>query len=167
VLIWLAIFLRTVISKLRNQETITAELYESVTTLFSDIPVFTRLVTECAPIEVVTFLSQIHSDFDRVVSSFDAYKVETINDSYVVCATEKINLFFLMKILMKISPLFLKVVSGLPLRNDDRHAIEICRLALGLRVAGNSILLPSWGDIGVCPRIGINSGKRLWIVEKK
>jgi class 3 adenylate cyclase len=74
-----------VILKLRNHETIEAELYESATVLFSDIPVFSRLVAECAPMEVVRFLSQIHSDFDREVSSFDAYKVETINDSYVVC----------------------------------------------------------------------------------
>jgi class 3 adenylate cyclase len=63
---------------------ITAELFESVTILFSDIPVFGRMVAECSPMEVVSFLSQIHTAFDNVVIQFDVYKVETINDSYVV-----------------------------------------------------------------------------------
>ncbi|OQV16764.1 Atrial natriuretic peptide receptor 2 [Hypsibius exemplaris] len=122
-----------IIQKLRNHETVAAELFESATVLFSDIPVFARLVLECAPMEVVTFLSTIHSRFDVVVSEFDAYKVETINDSYVV-------------------------VSGIPVRNGAKHAAEVCLLSLRLRLAGIGINLPSWGEVTACPRIGINSG---------
>ncbi|OQV25453.1 Atrial natriuretic peptide receptor 1 [Hypsibius exemplaris] len=122
-----------VIAKLRNNEPIQAEFFESATVLFSDIPVFSRIVAECGPLDVIAFLGQIHTAFDKVVPHFDAYKVETINDSYVV-------------------------VSGLPIRNGQKHADEICRLALKLRTAGNKMHLPTWGDITPCPRFGINSG---------
>jgi class 3 adenylate cyclase len=61
-----------------------AELFESATLLFSDIPAFANIVAECQPMDVIDFLSQLHTSFDNIVARFDAYKVETINDSYVV-----------------------------------------------------------------------------------
>ncbi|OQV16759.1 putative Atrial natriuretic peptide receptor 2 [Hypsibius exemplaris] len=122
-----------IIQKLRNQEAIEAELFESGTILFSDIPAFSHLVSQYTPNEVLAFLSQIHSMFDLVVADFDAYKVETINDSYVVA-------------------------SGIPQRNGERHALEVCKLAVRLRIAGASVTVSAAADIVVCPRIGINSG---------
>ena len=52
----------------------------------------------------------------------------------------------------------LQAVSGLPLKNGQKHAAEICRLALQLRTAANGMDIPSWGNITPCPRIGINTG---------
>ncbi|XP_055328813.1 soluble guanylate cyclase 89Da-like [Paramacrobiotus metropolitanus] len=67
--------------------------------------------------------------FDDIVSLYDVYKVETINDSCMVA-------------------------SGLPERNEDRHAKEICHCALGFR--------KKFLDIGkshdLAIKIGINTG---------
>ncbi|OQV16976.1 putative Atrial natriuretic peptide receptor 1 [Hypsibius exemplaris] len=122
-----------IITKLRNNEPIDAELFDSATVLFSDIPVFPRIVEQCGPLDVLQFLAQMHSAFDKVVRSFDVYKVETINDSYVV-------------------------VSGLPVRNGEGHAAEICRLALKLRLSGNGVQVPGWGGCSPALRLGLNSG---------
>lgn len=75
---------RYVITKLRNQEHIAAELYESATVLFSDIPVFADLVNNYAPLILVEFLNAVYSTLDDAVGQYDAYKVETISDSYLV-----------------------------------------------------------------------------------
>ncbi|OQV16977.1 putative Atrial natriuretic peptide receptor 1 [Hypsibius exemplaris] len=122
-----------IITKLRNNEPIDAEFFDSATVLFSDIPVFPRIVEQCGPLDVLKFLAQMHSAFDKVVRSFDVYKVETINDSYVV-------------------------VSGLPVRNGEGHAAEVCRLALKLRLSGNGVQVPGWGGCSPALRLGLNSG---------
>ncbi|OQV12176.1 putative Atrial natriuretic peptide receptor 1 [Hypsibius exemplaris] len=122
-----------IITKLRNHEPIIAEMFNSVTIMFSDIPAFGLIVAQSEPLGVIEFLNYLHTAFDRVVAQFDAYKVETINDSYVVA-------------------------SGLPVRNGDRHAEAICRLAQQLLRAGAAVHIPAWGSVTICPRIGINSG---------
>ena len=76
-----------IIKRLRNNEPVEPEYFESATVLFSDIPVFGKIVADCGPLDVIAFLGQIHSAFDDVVARFDVYKVETINDSYVVSDT--------------------------------------------------------------------------------
>ena len=80
------------ITKLRNKEPIEAELYDSATVLFSDIPLFTTLAGSYPPMVLVEFLNEVYSAFDETLSKFDAYKVETINDSYLVReSTSRIN----------------------------------------------------------------------------
>ena len=54
--------------------------------------------------------------------------------------------------------MYKKVASGLPVRNGDRHGVEICRLAQQLLFAGMEIHVPLWEWVSICPRIGINSG---------
>jgi hypothetical protein len=48
---------------------------------------------------------------DKIMDSFDVYKVETVNNTCLIA-------------------------SGLPKRNGDRHAVEICSMALKLRDKG-------------------------------
>ena len=72
------------------------------------------------------------SAFDECIEKYDVYKVETIGDSYLVA-------------------------SGLPQRNDGRHAAEICSMALDMVEVAREYSLP--GSTGPLPiRIGINTG---------
>ena len=69
---------------LRRGLPVEPESFESVTILFSDIVGFAELVVAGQPKDVMTFLADSHGLFDLIIQNFDIYKVETINDAYVV-----------------------------------------------------------------------------------
>ena len=65
---------------------------------------------------------------------FDVYKVETISDSYLVA-------------------------SGLPKKNGDKHATEICSMALSLLSACGMIERPDKRPQTIEIRAGVHTGK--------
>ena len=109
------------------------ETFDAVTVLFSDIVGFTHIASLATPMEIVVFLNDIYTLFDDIAQQFDMYKVATIGDAYMVS-------------------------SGAPTRNGDRHATEICNLAVALLEGSTHFSLPNLPGEHLQMRAGIHSG---------
>lgn len=122
-----------VVKSLKETGVVKPELYEEVTIYFSDIVGFTTLCQYSTPMEVVDMLNDIYNGYDSILDHHDVYKVETIGDAYMVA-------------------------SGLPKRNGNRHAVDICRMALDILAFMGTFQLRHLAGIPVWIRIGIHSG---------
>lgn len=78
--------------RLRNKEIVNAENFDSVTILFSDIPVFGMIAAASSPLITIALLNEVYIKIDSVLGQFDVYKVETINDSYIVRSSNRFSL---------------------------------------------------------------------------
>ncbi|XP_038061527.1 receptor-type guanylate cyclase daf-11-like [Patiria miniata] len=124
---------RPVAKQLRRGEDVSAESYERVSILFSDIVDFTEISAKSTPMQVVVFLNSLYQLFDDCVESYDVYKVETIGDAYMV-------------------------VSGLPTRNGNRHAGEVACLALEMMEKSNAFKIPHLPSDRLKLRVGLHTG---------
>jgi len=122
----------TIAKQLAEGKSCEPESYPLVTIYFSDIVGFTSMCSESKPIEIVEFLHDLYSIFDRSISYYQVYKVETIGDAYMV-------------------------VSGLPEPNTY-HAPTICTLALELLDKVKSFKIRHREKDQLKLRIGIHSG---------
>ncbi|KAM3914495.1 guanylyl cyclase C [Leptodactylus fuscus] len=122
-----------VVKSLKETGLVEPEFFEEVSIYFSDIVGFTTICKYSTPMEVVDMLNDVYKDFDRILDHHDVYKVETIGDAYMV-------------------------VSGLPNRNGNRHAVDICRMALDILSFMGSFELNHLPGLPVWIRIGIHSG---------
>ncbi|XP_038156958.1 heat-stable enterotoxin receptor [Cyprinodon tularosa] len=122
-----------VVKSLKETGVVEPELYDEVTIYFSDIVGFTTLCQYSTPMEVVDMLNDIYKGFDSIVDNHDVYKVETIGDAYMVA-------------------------SGLPRRNGNMHAVDICRMALDILSFMGTFQLRHLPGIPVWIRIGVHSG---------
>jgi len=124
---------RTIADSLKNGKSVDPEAFDEVTIFFSDIVGFTSMSAASTPFQVVDLLNDLYTEFDTVIDRFDVYKVETIGDAYMVC-------------------------SGLPIRNGNKHAGEICGMSLELLSAIMGFKIRHMPDRKLLLRAGIHSG---------
>ncbi|KAA0706334.1 Heat-stable enterotoxin receptor [Triplophysa tibetana] len=122
-----------VVRSLKETGRVEPELFDEVTIYFSDIVCFTTLCHHSTPMEVVDMLNDIYKNFDSILDHHDVYKVETIGDAYMVA-------------------------SGLPKRNGNRHAVDVCLMALDILEFMGTFALRHLPGIPLWIRIGIHSG---------
>ncbi|CAD5120960.1 DgyrCDS9506 [Dimorphilus gyrociliatus] len=123
----------TIASDLRSDKNVLAESYQSVTIFFSDIVGFTKISASSTPMEVVSFLNKLYTEFDSRIDLYDVYKLETIGDAY-------------------------QIVSGAPRTNGIRHAAEVATLSLDLLNMTGTFKIPHMPDQKLMLRIGLHSG---------
>jgi len=104
--------------------------FKAVTIYQSDIQGFTNIGTQSAPIQIMTMLRLIYEIFDRIISTVDAYKVETIGDAYVA-------------------------VSGAHPPNSN-HASQIATFALAVQREIDKFKIPHLPDEKLKIRIGLH-----------
>lgn len=107
-----------------------ADKYDDASILFADMAGFTAGASDTAPVELVGFLNEVFTAFDRLVERHGLEKIKTTGDNYMV-------------------------VSGVPLARPD-HAAAVVRLALEMLDAARRIHDPHGRPVSI--RIGIASG---------
>ena len=121
---------RAVVDRLKQLEGSLAERFDDVTILFADIVNFTPLAAQISPLELVNWLNQIFSAFDRLAERYQLEKIKTIGDAYMV-------------------------VGGLPLPRED-HVEAVMEMALAMQDEASRIVRTDGQQFQL--RIGINTG---------
>lgn len=128
---------------LKNHNRVQAEQYQRMAVLFVDIAGFTRFSAGRAPDRVVQVLNEVFSGFDHLVDQYDAEKIKTIGDAYMVVGKGNVS---------EIARLALDMVASMQAysqRCGEPLAVR-CGMHVGPTVAGviglKRFLYDVWGD---------------------
>ena len=123
---------KSVSKQLLEGSKVAPQSFECVTVFFMDVVGFDTITTSIHPLGLVTLLNELYRTVDKVIETYDVYKVETVGDTYVC-------------------------VSGLPAVNTT-HAGELATMALHLLHQISKFKLQAHPDLQIKVRIGLNSG---------
>lgn len=73
-----------VADRLKSQPGTIADGFADVSVMFADVVDFTRLAEELTPNQVVSFLDELFTQFDRLTIKYGLDKIKTIGDAYMV-----------------------------------------------------------------------------------
>jgi adenylate cyclase len=119
-----------VAQRLKQGSGVIADAFDEVTILFADIVGFTSISEHVQPGEIVPWLNEVFSSFDRLARQHGLEKIRTIGDSYMA-------------------------VAGAPLPHPN-HAAAAAEVALGILNAISGKTAPNGEPLRI--RIGINTG---------
>uniref|UniRef100_A0A0K0EG58 Guanylate cyclase n=1 Tax=Strongyloides stercoralis TaxID=6248 RepID=A0A0K0EG58_STRER len=122
-----------VANELKMGRSVPPRIFQETSVMFSDIVEFTKLCSNSTPLQVVNFLNSVYAGFDDIIKQYDAYKVETIGDAYMV-------------------------VSGLPEENGKRHLAHLSNIALDIILFLNEYVIPHRKNQELQVRLGIHCG---------
>ena len=74
----------SIAKRLKGEQSVIADHFDSITVLFADIVDFTVLSERLSPTELVNFLNRIFSIFDDLAGQYRLEKIKTIGDAYMV-----------------------------------------------------------------------------------
>ena len=132
----------------------TCEVFEMVTIVFNDIPMFGDICAQCDGMQIVTMLNTMFGMFDVLSDKNKVYKVETVK---VRNKVHLLSLFFVCKI-TTYQDCFVGV-SGAPERCKN-HAELIMDMALDMRDVVQFVKDPRPGTDGhIKIRLGSHSGQ--------
>ncbi len=77
---------RQIVGRLNSGETIIADRFDDVSVLFSDLVGFTKISSELAPTQLVSYLNTLFSEFDAIARELGVEKIKMIGDAYMVVA---------------------------------------------------------------------------------
>jgi class 3 adenylate cyclase len=117
-------------ARLQHRPGPVGDRFEDVTVLFADIVGFTGLSQRVAPEQLVRFLNELFTRFDRIAEVHGLEKIKTVGDGYLV-------------------------VGGLPEPRPD-HAVAVAEMALDLMTVAGAIVDPEGARVQL--RIGIQTG---------
>lgn len=75
---------QSIAQRLKENPSVIADHFNSITVLFTDIVGFTKMSENLTPSEVVGFLNQIFSSFDDLAEKYQLEKIKTVGDAYMV-----------------------------------------------------------------------------------
>jgi adenylate cyclase len=119
----------SIAARLKNKSLI-ADKYDHAAILFADMAGYTGRASAMTPVDLVSFLNRVFTEFDQLVERHGLEKIKTTGDAYMV-------------------------VSGVPTPRPD-YVEALAQLALDLRDAANDFLDPQGRNAPI--RIGIGIG---------